>query len=102
VAYAPARRPLLGATWPELTRHFLEAAAAAGTTGISEEAIEALAALKKLDYVCLPAAQRLALLEALLQAAADAEPLRKCAPLLLCPIFDSPRFVHAAVCSMLP
>lgn len=77
-----ACRPLLGTTWPELTRHYLEAAAAAGATALSDEARAALAALRKCDYAALAARDRLALLEALLQAAADAETLHKCGPLL--------------------
>ena len=79
IKYCISPRPLLGTTWPELTRHYLEAAAAAGTTSLNEEARAALAALRTCDYASLPARDRLALLEALIQAAVDAETLHKCA-----------------------
>ncbi len=75
---------MLGIAWPELARHFLEAAAAASGIAPGEEAAAALAAIRKVDYMRLPARDRLALLEALLHAAADTEALRRWAFLLCC------------------
>ena len=70
-------RPLLGAAWPELVRHRLAAAAAAGIADFSEEVTAAVAALRSCEYASLPACKRLALLEALIQVAADAKTLRR-------------------------
>jgi hypothetical protein len=74
-ALAPqeAYKPLLGVTWPELVRHFLEVHP---SPMLGQDAAEALNALRRADYCDLPGSQRLILLEALIHAAADTETVR--------------------------
>ena len=67
-------RPLLGVTWTELVRHFLEDHP---SPLLGADAGDALRALREDDYWDLPSEHRLALLEALIHAAADTEVMRK-------------------------
>ncbi len=68
------RRPLLGVTWTELVRHFLEDHP---SPLLGADAGGALQALREADYWDMPGVQRLQLLEALIHAAADTEVMRK-------------------------
>ena len=68
--------PLLGVTWPEILRGYLNNQP---PEFLGDAAKDALEQLKTSDYVHLVPDMQIALLDALLHAAADTEVARRCA-----------------------